>query len=393
MLERWGWPLRRFAWIDLAWVAFAFLNLAGIYVFATWETVPFHFIWVSLTILYGFRVWRVGPTVGILAGIIGLTGTALALDIHRGMQPIDEITEVPLMSAMFLAMVWHAQRRLTATREIERVSESNLRLLERHRRFVQDASHELRTPIAVALGHAELVQRSRDVAVVQDAGVVVQELNRLRRLADRLLLLAAADDPDFLHRTPLDLEPVVVDALRRWSATPRRWRLGRLDDAVVSADADRLALAIDALIENAVKHTEPHDSIELALTSLDGDVIISVADSGPGISSADRERIFDRFAQGDLSPNQNRGGMGLGLAIVKTVAEAHGGSVAVQSVPGRGSHFMIRLRPRTGPGGDERYGLVEAEAAADPTPEADAEGVGVTEGAAPTTGLVSKPNQ
>src|SRR5438067_12365550 len=81
---------------------------------------------------------------------------------------------------------------------------------------------------------------------------------RLRRLSDRLLLLAAADDPDFLHRKPIEVEPVLVHALQRWSPTPRQWRLGVTDEAVVDADADRLALAIDALVENAVSDTS-HD--------------------------------------------------------------------------------------------------------------------------------------
>src|SRR2546422_11023587 len=113
------WPLRRGAWIDAAWVAFSVANLAGMLLFPNWETVPFHFIWVSLTILYGFRVWSVKPTVLTLAGVIVATGSLIALDVVRGAQPVDEITEVPLMAAMFVAMVWHARRRLAATKQIE----------------------------------------------------------------------------------------------------------------------------------------------------------------------------------------------------------------------------------------------------------------------------------
>lgn len=387
--DRRTWPTRRFAWVDAAWAIFAVANLVAILLIPTWETVPFHFIWVSLTILYGFRVWGLQPTVWVVAVIIVATGTGIVVDFARGTQPLDEITEVPLMSAMFFAMVWHARRRLAVMDEMRRVSEANLRLLERERRFIQNASHELRTPITVAIGHAELLRQTSDPAIIaEDAGVVVEELMRLRRLADRLLLLAAAEDPDFLHRRPIEVEPILVQALQRWAPTPRRWRLGQTDEAIVQADADRLAMAIDALVENAVKHTTQDDWIELSVRRNHG-VDIAVADSGVGISPADLPRIFERFERGDVSRRRDGHGMGLGLAIVKTIAEAHGGSVRVQSEPGRGSQFEIVLaeaRPVRSP-----YGLAEAEA--EPDAEGDAAGVGVTDGVAPTLGGESKPNQ
>src|SRR5438445_2029120 len=166
--DRRPWPSRRFLWIDVAWGIFALVNLAAMFVFAEWETVPFHFIWVSLTILYGFRVWRMRSTLVLLGVIILATTVLLAFDIASGAQPLDEITEVPLMSAMFLAMVWHARRRLSVMEQMKRVSDANLRLLERERRFIQNASHELRTPITVAIGHAELLQRSSDPTRMAD---------------------------------------------------------------------------------------------------------------------------------------------------------------------------------------------------------------------------------
>src|SRR5438132_3008788 len=313
------------------------------FIFATWETVPFHFIWVSLTILYGFRVWRMRPTLSVLGAIIVATAAVLIVDVMRDTQPLDEVTEVPLMSAMFLAMVWHARRRLAVIDEMKRVSEENLRLLERERRFIQNASHELRTPITVAIGHAELLQRATDQSTMAaDARVVTEELMRLRRLADRLLLLAAADDPDFLHKKRIEVEPVLVEALHRWSPTPRHWRLGATDEAVVNADADRLALALDALVENAVKHTTPDDWIELSVRRNHG-VEIRVADSGSGIPVEDLDRIFVRFGRAESSARAGNGGVGLGLAIVKTIAEAHGGSVRVRSTVGKGSEFEVVL--------------------------------------------------
>jgi signal transduction histidine kinase len=165
---------------------------------------------------------------------------------------------------------------------------------------------------------------------------------RLRRLSDRLLLLAAADDPDFLHKKPIEVEPVLVSALQRWSPTPRQWRLGSTDEAVVDADADRLALAIDALVENAVKHTSPGDRIELGVRRTH-QVEITVSDSGAGIPAKDQDHIFERFARADISRRSDDNGLGLGLAIVKAIAEAHGGTVGVHSELGKGAELTITL--------------------------------------------------
>ncbi len=347
--EQGEWPFR-VHWVDIAWVVFALANLGAMLVFGSWETVPFHFIWVSLTLLYGFRVWKTRPTLWTLLAVMVSTALFISIDVRRQVQPLDELTEVPLMAAMFLAMVWHAQRRLVATEEIKRVSETNARLLEREQRFLQDASHELGTPITVALGHTQLIKRTAgDPTVVEDARVVEDELLRMQRLANRLLLLAAAEGPGFLRRTPLEVEPLLVEALRRWSPTSRRWTLGSIDEATVDADPDRLELALDALIENAVNHTGRNDRITLSGRREDGIVVISVADTGEGISIEDQDRIFDRFARVDPSRSREVGGFGLGLPMVKAIAEAHGGSVRVHSTPGDGSTFEVRLPKRTLP--------------------------------------------
>jgi signal transduction histidine kinase len=306
--------------------------------------VPFHFIWVSLTILYGFRVWKARPTGVILTFVMVLTGTLIWIDVSKDVTPLDELTEVPLMAAMFVAMVWHARRRLTAMEETERVSMANLRLLERERRFVQDASHELGTPITVALGHAELIQRSaEDSTLAEDAAVIADELMRLRRLAVSLLLLAGTEDPEFLHAQPVDVETIVVDAVRRWTATPRHWLLGSTEEATVVADADRLKVALDALIENAVNHTREPDTIEVAIRRRGARAVISVRDTGAGIPAADLDRIFDRFARADPGRSRHTGGFGLGLSIVKAIVDAHGGEVRVNSAIGVGTTFEILL--------------------------------------------------
>src|SRR5262249_36842918 len=190
------WPIG-VRWWDIAWVAFSILNLAAMALLPDWETVPFHFIWVSLTVLYGFRVWKTRPTLGVLAVVMGTTGFFIATEYRHGYQPLDELTEVPLMAAMFVAMVWHARRRLTAMEETERVSMENLKLLERERQFVQDASHELRTPITVALGHTELIQRhATDATGVDDAAISADERLRVLGRVESPVLVSATGAPD-----------------------------------------------------------------------------------------------------------------------------------------------------------------------------------------------------
>jgi signal transduction histidine kinase len=338
-----GWPPRRL-WLDLVWVGFALANLVAMALVPRWDTVPFHFIWVSLTLLYGYRVWEPRVTAGLLAAVVASTGALLVHDVVGHAQPADELTEVPLMGAMFLAMAWHAQRRRSAMEDLRRVSDANLRLLRRERQFIQDASHELRTPITVALGHAELVERaSRDPELTEDARIVVDELQRLRRLADRLLLLATSEDPDFLSRSSVEVEPLLAETLQRWAPTPRRWRLDPVEPATVVGDADRLGFALDALVENAVKHTGPEDEIRLGAQPQGDLVTIVVADSGAGMPADRLDGIFVRFARLDRARSRDLGGVGLGLAIVQAIVQAHGGTVAVESTPGGGSVFQLLL--------------------------------------------------
>ena len=343
----WG----RSSWVDLAWVAFVALNLLAMRLLPAWQTVPFLAIWVSLTVIYGFRLWRIQPTILTLAAVTIATGGIIGVQVLKGQQDADYLAEVPLIALMFLVMVWHGRRRLAATEErlaameeVQRVSQENLRLLKQQRRFLQDASHELGTPITVALGHAELIERAvTNPVVAEDARVVTDELMRLRRLSTRMLLLASAEGPDFLHLTPVPVESVVVDALGRWGHVPRRWRLGPVAETTVLGDRDRLAVALDALLENAVAHTMPHDRIEVSARLEDAGVVLAVADSGSGIQDSDLRRIFQRFARAEPSRSRPTGGLGLGLAIVQAIAEAHGGSVSVESTFGHGSEFEVYL--------------------------------------------------
>jgi signal transduction histidine kinase len=329
---------------DIAWVAFVLLNLAAMQLVPAWQTVPFLIIWISLTAIYGWRLWQLGSALATVLAITLTTGGLIGWQVLRGKQDGDYLAEVPLLALLFVVMVWHSQRRVAAMEEMKRVSDHNVVLLEQQRQFLQDASHELGTPIAIALGHAELIERAAtDRAIAADAKIAVHELLRMRRLTSRLLLLASTDGPEFLRLASVDVEEIVVEALRRWNHIERRWSVGTLEETWVHGDADRLTLAIDALIENAVDHTEPGGRIELS-ASRDGDqVVLAVADEGSGIPASEVDRIFSRFSRIDAGRNREAGRFGLGLAIVKAIAQAHQGTVHVQSAPGQGSIFRLRI--------------------------------------------------
>jgi two-component system, OmpR family, sensor kinase len=331
-------------WIDLAWMVLWILGLAGI-VFRHWETIPFHLVWLTFAILYSLRIRHTWPTMLVLAVMLTSTFAAVALDVRRGVQPADELTEVPLMAAMFWIMMWHERRRIAANAERAAVSEENERLLVNQRRFLQDASHQLRTPITIALGHSELLARNlADNQDKRDINVIVGELNRLRTLSERLLLIAASANPDFLRPEPVELDQFLTDALWRWRpAADRHWQLGRLDEAIAMADPERLRLAVDALLENATQHTTTDDLIRLSAVrdGRSGYAVLVVQDTGSGIAPADLAHIFDRFATGTQTAGHH--GTGLGLALVRAVAEGHGGEVRAQSTPGLGSRFELLL--------------------------------------------------
>jgi signal transduction histidine kinase len=340
-------------WADIGWAVFVVANLVAMRLIPAWGSVPFLIIWISLTTIYGFRLWRVGSTLLTVSLVTLATGGLIGWQVLRGQQDGDYLAEVPLLALMFAIMVWHGRRRLAAMEEIKRVSEHNLLLLDQQRRFLQDVSHELGTPITIALGHAELITRAAtDQAVVKDARVTVDELLRMRRLANRLVLLASTDSPDFLHLAPVDTAALLMETVHRWSQTPRRWSIGGLAEAAVLADQDRLTLALDALIENAVGHTDADGRIELS-THLEGErgdqVVFTVRDWGTGIPANEIGQIFDRFTRVGKGRSRETGGFGLGLAVVKAIARAHHGAVRVRSTVGQGSVFDLVLPATAAP--------------------------------------------
>jgi two-component system, OmpR family, sensor kinase len=318
---------------ELLWAAFCVACAVGMLVFPRWQTVPFHWIWITLTFVYGFRRWTTAQTAGVLGAVIVVTSIAML----RAVGDTAELSEIPLMSCVFLGMVWHVRRRQEAV-------DAQRRVAEREREFMRDAAHTLRTPLTVAHGHAELVLDGLPPGTQahEDTTTLLDELRRLARISDQLLLLGTADRSDALLLAPVALDRVAADVARRWSAaTGRAVAVDAPAAVAVLADEARLRHALDALVENALHATDAGRAVTIAARVRDGRVVLEVADTGHGIDPADAERIFERFARGAEAESRRRG-TGLGLAIVRAIAEAHGGRVSVSSHPGA-TTFTVTL--------------------------------------------------
>ncbi|ROR90354.1 sensor histidine kinase [Nocardioides aurantiacus] len=212
------------------------------------------------------------------------------------------------------------------------------------RQFLDDAGHELRTPLTVLRGHLEVVDPHDADDVAQTSELLLDELDRMSRLVDELILLAKSDRPDFARLRPTPVAALLEQVHRKATGLAGRdWRLGPLPPATTEAPADeqRLTQALLQLCDNAVKHTGPGDAVTLSGEVVGDRLLLAVADTGPGVDLADRTRIFDRFGRAVVPEGDE--GFGLGLSIVRAITEAHHGTARVEDAPGGGARFVLDL--------------------------------------------------
>jgi two-component system OmpR family sensor kinase len=219
---------------------------------------------------------------------------------------------------------------------------------ERLRRFVADASHELRTPVATIRGYAELYRRGGldDAAQLEQAMSRTEaEVRRMGDLVDDLLLLARLDQGRPLERGPVDLGVLAVDAAAdaRAMAPGRPVRASIEEGVVVEGDEHRLRQVVANLVRNAIVHTPPEAAITVAARRRDGRGVVEVRDEGPGMPPDQAARAFERFYRADPGRARDRGGSGLGLAIVRAVAAAHRGTATLVSAPGAGTTVTVEV--------------------------------------------------
>jgi signal transduction histidine kinase len=311
------------------------------------ETIPFHFIYLSLAVVYGFRTWPARWALPLLLVVTALTGFVLLTRYFEDVLTIDECTEILLMPCIFAGQMWHAERQRMAQREVDRLARHERQLHDAQREFLRDVSHAVRTPLTIARGHIDLIcAEPVSQVVVDDAHVILHQLDRLANLATQLLTIERLESPGGLTSAPIDVHQFLEEVASRWvvSVPSRHWDVVADGIGPLTADLERIELALDALVENAVKFTQAGDTIVLSCSTEHKSCTIAVSDSGSGFSSVDEPYLFERFWKKPL-PGSSPGN-GLGLSVVRAIAEAHGGSAWARPRPGGGSIFALELPAR-----------------------------------------------
>lgn len=307
---------------------------------------------------------EINEAVAITGGfglVVLVVGTGVVLNVaNRLLGPVRELADTAEMST---ATDLSTRIPVRGTDEVNRLASTFNAMLDRlesafeaQRQFVDDAGHELRTPITIVRGHLELLEYGTAADRAATVALVTDELDRMHRMVEDLLLLTKARQPDFLQPAPLELATLTRDLHAKAARLgDRDWHLESIGDGELVADRQRLTQAILQLAANASAHTDVGARITIGSSSDAGKVRLWVADTGGGVDPDDVDRIFQRFGRGTTGGRRGEGA-GLGLAIVEAVAVAHGGKVVLDNDPGHGATFILELP--TAPAGS----------AADPVP-------------------------
>jgi two-component system OmpR family sensor kinase len=265
-------------------------------------------------------------------------GEIAAGQLSRRVSPTNPKTEVGRLGLALNAMLGRLEQAFSQRKASE----------ERLRRFLADASHELRTPVASIRGYAELFRMgaTRDRAGTEMAmRRIEEEAKRMGVLVEDLLTLARLDAPPARRRAYVDLAALASDAVEdaRATAPEREIALQAAAPAFVSGDPHQLHQVLANLMRNALVHTPSGTPIEVSVSEDSAHVVVSVRDHGPGLPDVSPQRLFDRFWRAEGGRERGKAGAGLGLAIVGGVVAAHDGRVSAQNAPGGGALFTVLL--------------------------------------------------
>lgn len=296
-------------------------------------------------------VWTMAIAIPLALVVAGAGGIFLA---RRALKPVDQIAQTALeieeidLSRRIPVHTRDELGRLAGT--LNQMIERLERAFKRQQEFTGDASHELRTPLSVIEAESTLaLQRERSAEEYkQSLETVARETRHMSHVIEQLLTLARAD-AETKHKSfsDIDLGELITEVSSNAELLCREKDLkfapGPIENIIVKGDIDRLRALFLNLVENAIRYTPEGGKVTLSLAKEGGQAKISVSDTGIGIPPEDIPHIFERFYRVDKARSRAEGGSGLGLAICRHIAEAHGGSIEVESEPGKGSTFSVRL--------------------------------------------------
>jgi two-component system, OmpR family, sensor kinase len=353
----------------VVWTVWALGCLAAMVVLPGHESIPYHLGWVGFAVAFGFGAWRRWQLVASLTWYTLATGVVLERSWLRGHISWDETTEIPLMCLLAVLISWLVRRSRTSQAQVMKWAERDIQASRERERLMQLTSHELRTPLTIARGYIEVMQ-ARELEDPEDLSVIAEELDRLSQVSDRLIRMMRLRNDRTMEM--VDVDQVLAQTVERWRVvTDRRWVLEARAGGVLGS-SERLRTILDTLVENAIRYTSVGDTIRLFGSRQTRHVIVSVFDSGVGLSDQQIEAInagessaliptttalTDTVLETDLDP---LAGTGLGLSIVRRAVHARGGTLHASHAPEGGAGLTITY-PLDQPGqigpGDHWAGL------------------------------------
>ncbi|WP_340538076.1 sensor histidine kinase [Nocardioides sp. GXZ039] len=290
---------------------------------------------LSLALIVAIAFWQAGRLLAPLRTMRQAADEITETDLSRRL-PLTGNDDVTALTRTFNGMLDRLDAAFTGQRQL-----------------LDDAGHELRTPLTILQGHLELLDADNPVEVAETRDLLLDEIDRMRRLVDDLILLAKTERPGFLHHEPVDVAALTESTLAKATGlADRDWSVDEAAAVTIDADSDRITQALLQMAHNAVKHTGPGDTVALGSAVDDGNVLFWVRDTGSGVDAADRERIFERFGRGHDTTTD---GFGLGLAIVTGIARAHGGTAWLDDAYHDGARFCFSIPFPTSPTRQESF--------------------------------------
>ncbi len=332
----------------VVWTVWALCCVAAMCVLPGQESVPYHLGWVGFALAFGFGTWRSWQLVASLTWYT-LAGAVLQRSRLDGQISWDGTAEIFLMCLLAVLIAWLIRRSRTAEAQVTTLADRDVRAARDRERLMQLTSHELRTPLTIARGYIEVMQ-TRELEDPQDLSVVAEELDRLAQVSDRLIRMMRLQNDRTME--VVDVDQVLAQSVERWRVVAdRRWVL----DAHAGhglGSAERLRTCLDTLAENAIRYTSVGETIRLVGSRTAEHIIVSVFDSGVGLSDHQIQAInagessaltaTTAFTDPVLDTDPDHlAGTGLGLSIVRRAVHTRGGTLHASHAPEGGAGLTI----------------------------------------------------